>query len=1270
MADENIEVEFRITQTGLKELQKALDEVEKNLEDIGLKSKEIDKALKPVSGQIGQIGSASNKAAGEMGKVANNAEKLKKQNENIITQRYALYDLASTYAAIGAAIFATGTYAVVTGAQYESAFTNVQRTSSATSESLNNLRGDLLRLSGTMPVSFEQLSAIATLGNQLNVSENEILGFTETVAKFSSVSGMSVEETATAFGRLGELLAIPVSQYENLGSSIAYVARTSVATEKEVIALTKELAAGGRGAGFAADQVVALAGTLASLGVAPERARGALDMYFNTLNRAVAQGGPQLDNFAQIVGVTSDKLSQMVRSGQGADVLERFLSGLGNLDSTGATQALDELNLSQLRVDNTFRRLSQNLGLYQTLSGSAFQSYLQGSELADQYAQTVNDLNSQWTIFINNLNNFVAIASGGAVTSLAGLLQGVNNLFMAFNDLLGRSPFVKNLLAIGVAAAAVLGAFVILRAGVLTARASMLAFLYISQQTAAAAGGQAITNGYLARSFFGVGAAARVAGVGLRWFRAALVSTGVGIAILALGEIVGGLMNTGDAAGDAQLSMDQYRKTMEEARDAANGAGGEMPNLSDGIDGVGDSAKKAEKKVRTLVDYVNDLSGVLNRSFELRFTRQESLDAVNAAWNELNQNIRETEAEVAQLTADKALREYWLGVAEAYNDTIRAGQLRAELLDIENKLAKAQGKSSKTLEGTSDAAIDNRKTMRDLVSGYQTYIQSLATSGASQGEINAEIARSRQEFISQATALGYSRTEVDKFARAFDDMGTIVANVPRDITVDFNSDPAWQALNEFFAKSQEAAASAGANAGGNLSGGIADALDGMDWGELLDPLVTESENAINSSLPSWDAFWWDIGHGAISTFAVVIGTIAGFFGGLKTLIEEGDFMKGWKKVSAEASTDVRDDFGAIGYFASEAMTTEFTKGLEKGDMAVAVDGALTGVVYRFDAATQKMKRIGAITGEEWTKAFGDNLNPTAEMIAAAGYARDPITKELYKIGANGGAQFNIGLGANVIPGPTIDNKLRTIGPQINGTSSGLAGGAGRMFSQSLGGSVDASVIQKNIAAQEAAARNNALMIGRNSASSANSGLGGSLNLGGTISGNVASARQPAQNNAWSVGSAIGASISGGISSLLDMWFGYNRRTGARNLIYRLTGFAEGGYTGAGGKYEPAGIVHRGEYVVPKKYVNQSTGRPDVNYLHKITKAKAAPRSVGYANGGMVSGGQMIVSLSAEDRALLRTVGGSGDVVLYANNEAIARSANAGNRNIVAMGGRP
>jgi len=39
------------------------------------------------------------------------------------------------------------------------------------------------------------------------------------------------------------------------------------------------------------------------------------------------------------------------------------------------------------------------------------------------------------------------------------------------------------------------------------------------------------------------------------------------------------------------------------------------------------------------------------------------------------------------------------------------------------------------------------------------------------------------------------------------------------------------------------------------------------------------------------------------------------------------------------------------------------------------------------------------------------------------------------------------------------------------------------------------------------------------------------------------------------------------------------------------GFSSGGYTGRGGMNEPAGVVHKGEYVLPQRMVNQTTGLP-------------------------------------------------------------------------------
>lgn len=64
------------------------------------------------------------------------------------------------------------------------------------------------------------------------------------------------------------------------------------------------------------------------------------------------------------------------------------------------------------------------------------------------------------------------------------------------------------------------------------------------------------------------------------------------------------------------------------------------------------------------------------------------------------------------------------------------------------------------------------------------------------------------------------------------------------------------------------------------------------------------------------------------------------------------------------------------------------------------------------------------------------------------------------------------------------------------------------------------------------------------------------------------------------------------------------------------GYAEGGYTGAGGKYQAAGIVHKGEYVIPKKDVNQRTGLPYADAMGRLQRGASGP---GYANGGYVRG---------------------------------------------------
>lgn len=125
----------------------------------------------------------------------------------------------------------------------------------------------------------------------------------------------------------------------------------------------------------------------------------------------------------------------------------------------------------------------------------------------------------------------------------------------------------------------------------------------------------------------------------------------------------------------------------------------------------------------------------------------------------------------------------------------------------------------------------------------------------------------------------------------------------------------------------------------------------------------------------------------------------------------------------------------------------------------------------------------------------------------------------------------------------------------------------------------------------------------------------------------------------SIGTAIGNAISGAFKGVMNGVIGYVENTvnniarsingvakGIDDVLpgdqskfrvpeVRLPRFASGGYTGRGGKYEPAGIVHAGEYVLPKEQVNQATGMPDWNKVggQSVNVTVNVPNGVFVAN---------------------------------------------------------
>lgn len=108
-----------------------------------------------------------------------------------------------------------------------------------------------------------------------------------------------------------------------------------------------------------------------------------------------------------------------------------------------------------------------------------------------------------------------------------------------------------------------------------------------------------------------------------------------------------------------------------------------------------------------------------------------------------------------------------------------------------------------------------------------------------------------------------------------------------------------------------------------------------------------------------------------------------------------------------------------------------------------------------------------------------------------------------------------------------------------------------------------------------------------------------------------------------------------LNSAFDLLMGGSKATSSGGWLTKLfSGFADGGYTGDGGKYQPAGVVHKGEYVFDQAAVKAAGGPAAMEAMRRNLK--------GYANGGPVG-------ISVPSVPSVRSLGGASQasVINYA-----------------------
>src|SRR5699024_10812485 len=277
------------------------------------------------------------------------------------------------------------------------------------------------------------IAGVAEVAGQLGVKVNDIETFTETMVKMGTATNMSSEEAATSLAQFMNIMGTRFDDVEKLGSTIVHLGNNLATTESKIVDLGLRLAGAGAQAGMTESDVLALAGTLSSLGLRTEAAGSAFSRVILEMNSAVMDGGEKLDKFAKASGMSANEFKKAFEK-DAAKAIQSFIENLGEMGDKGEnlTAILDDLGFSELRVRDAILRTaeaSDSLGKSLDLGNKAWEENV---ALSDEANERYSTFTSQMAILGNKVR-YVAIVFGTALMdALGGTLAAVGKVLDVF----------------------------------------------------------------------------------------------------------------------------------------------------------------------------------------------------------------------------------------------------------------------------------------------------------------------------------------------------------------------------------------------------------------------------------------------------------------------------------------------------------------------------------------------------------------------------------------------------------------------------------------------------------------------------------------------------------------------------------------------------------------------------------------------------------------------------------------------------------------------
>ena len=211
------------------------------------------------------------------GVLAGFADKLESGSQKLQEYGRSISDIGDSLMWVTGAIVAGGGGALKAFMDWETGLRGVMKTNDEVFDSNGNLvysyedlEDGLRELARTIPVTHTELAELAEIAGRLQVPTEEVVMFTEVVAKLGETTNLTSEDAAEQLGKFINITGASTDTVLNLANALVELGNNTAASERETLRMSTRWASTGDIIGMTDDQILALSASVISLGIRTE----------------------------------------------------------------------------------------------------------------------------------------------------------------------------------------------------------------------------------------------------------------------------------------------------------------------------------------------------------------------------------------------------------------------------------------------------------------------------------------------------------------------------------------------------------------------------------------------------------------------------------------------------------------------------------------------------------------------------------------------------------------------------------------------------------------------------------------------------------------------------------------------------------------------------------------------------------------------------------------------------------------------------------------